>query len=328
MSSMEREIITEPDALDAVVPEWWSLWNRANAATVFQSPAWLLPWWSVFRPGELYVVAVRLRDGLAPLWLETGTLGARLLPMGVGISDYCDVLTDPEHGDEACEALSDAIAAIPRWEVCKLADLPPRACALGLPAPSGSRAELKEGNIAPVLPIPRTADSLSRIIPSTQNRNYRRACAAAERRGTVELEAADGSNAPEFLADVIRLHTTCWNSRGMPGVFADPRVARFHSMAIAGLEAEGLVRLLRLSIGGTVAAGYYGFFDHRRAYAYLQGYDPQFADESPGAVIVGKAIEAALHDGADEFHFLRGDERYKFGWGALRQTNTVRAFSR
>ncbi len=84
----------------------------------------------------------------------------------------------------------------------------------------------------------------------------------------------------------------------------------------AGLLAAGLLRFWTLTIHGTVAGAYYGFARASAAYAYLGGFDPEFAYESPGTLLVGAAIEAAWRDGAGQFHFLRGQEPYKYEWGA------------
>jgi hypothetical protein len=40
------------------------------------------------------------------------------------------------------------------------------------------------------------------------------------------------------------------------------------------------------------------------------------------------AIEQALREGAREFHFLRGQEAYKYGWGAVDRWNQRRSFRR
>ena len=42
----------------------------------------------------------------------------------------------------------------------------------------------------------------------------------------------------------------------------------------------------------------------------------------------GRAIEAARQDGAREFHFLRGQEVYKYEWGAVDRRNRRRSFLR
>src|SRR4051812_26016467 len=83
------EIIRDALTLSSLRADWWDLWQRAPHATPFQSPAWLMPWWDVFAPGALASIAVRNGGklvGLAPLYLESGALGLRLLPLGIGIS--------------------------------------------------------------------------------------------------------------------------------------------------------------------------------------------------------------------------------------------------
>ena len=96
--------------------------------------------------------------------------------------------------------------------------------------------------------------------------------------------------------------------------------------ALAGLCERGIARLFALTIGSELAGVYYGFLHRHRAYAYLGGFDPRFAYFSPGAILIGHAIEDALRNGACEFHFLRGREAYKYAWGAVDHQNLRRTF--
>ena len=70
------------------------------------------------------------------------------------------------------------------------------------------------------------------------------------------------------------------------------------------------------AVAGRTAGVYYGLLHRRRAYAYLGGFDPDFAHESPGVVLIGHAIAEAADEGAEQFDFLRGREDYKYRWGA------------
>ncbi|TIX69389.1 MAG: glycosyl transferase, partial [Mesorhizobium sp.] len=92
---LRSEIIDDPAALEALAPRWRELWAHSRTATPFQCPAWLVPWWRTFAPGELATIAVWRGDdlvGLAPLYLEHTTSGSKLLPVGISLSDYLDVL--------------------------------------------------------------------------------------------------------------------------------------------------------------------------------------------------------------------------------------------
>src|SRR5215212_5250107 len=140
MPSLSVDIIRDFDALAALERQWWSLWRRTPMATSFQSPGWLLPWWEVFAPGELSAVAVWKDDtlvGLAPLYLENGALGPRLLPLGIGISDYCDILLDAAFEQETGEAILAAVGRIPGWESWEMTDMLEGASALKLPVSAG-----------------------------------------------------------------------------------------------------------------------------------------------------------------------------------------------
>lgn len=328
--TVDFELIRDVGQLSALEPEWRRLWTKVPVATVFQSPAWILPWWKVFGPGEFCPVAI-FHDarlvGLAPLWLERSEQSVRLLPIGIGLSDYCDVLIDPDFPDSG-RILSDACRAVMKWNVCEFPELMAGACAGDLPAPEACNCETGNASVAPVLEIPADARELSDIIPRTQHRHIRHDHAVASRRGHLEISSAGTNDAQELLADLIRLHTARWESRAEHGVFGDPRVAQFHSSALPALMEAGLLRLYRLTIGGETAALYYGFFDHCRSYAYLGGFDPQYAGCSPGSLIIAHAISEAMREGAREFHFLRGDEAYKFAWGATRRCNRTRRFLR
>src|SRR5262249_29288712 len=94
LAEVEIEEITDEARFRALVPDWASLWARDLRATPFQHPAWLLPWWTHCGGGALAVYAAwrgfRL-VGLLPMFVHDG----RLFPVGIGISDYHDVLLEP-----------------------------------------------------------------------------------------------------------------------------------------------------------------------------------------------------------------------------------------
>src|SRR5688572_22586430 len=146
-------IISDAAGFAALEPEWWELWLRAPSATPFQSPAWLIPWWEAFSPGTLHCCALR-RHGrlvaLAPFYLENSA-GAppRLLPVGISLSDYLDVLIHPEDEAEAAAALTDAMTGGSAWESWELPELRPDAKALALPSPTGCEAALSAGETCP-----------------------------------------------------------------------------------------------------------------------------------------------------------------------------------
>jgi CelD/BcsL family acetyltransferase involved in cellulose biosynthesis len=330
-ATTEWRVISNAAELGAIETEWWSLWRRIPTATPFQSPAWLLPWRESFCPGTLQSIAVHRNDrliGLAPLYLETGPRGRRLLPLGISVSDYLDVLLDPECLEIAAEAMASAVMESGSWQSWELSDLGPCAQATALPCLQACEDSLDASETCPFMALPAKPEDLRRALPQRKRRSLRLDRNRAERRGTLTFCSLADCSAEGMLAELVRLHSLRWESRGEAGVLGDPRVRNFHAHALPRLAAAGLARLYALRIGQHIAAVYYGFLHDRYAYAYLTGMDPAFADESPGTLLLAHAMEEAIREGAREFHFLRGGEAYKYGWGAVDRWNRRRVFHR
>ncbi len=321
---LDTTLITRTGDLVRLLPEWWALWSRSERTTPFQSPAWLLPWWQVFHPGDLMTVAVRrdgLLVGLAPFYLEQGPYGRRLLPLGIGITDYLDVLIDGAPFEAVGDAMAAAYAAEgARWDLWSLEELRPGAVARNLPF-GRLRGEEQGQSACPVLTLP---PSEAEWHGSRGGRRWRRAWNRVLRHDRVVIVEGDGVTGSALLEAVIDLHGRRWTANGEAGVLANPDVRLFHRTVVPRLLASNLLRLFGLQVEGRMVAAYYGFTHRGEAYAYINGFDPAFGFESPGTALIGHAIQDAVAGGCTRFHFLRGQEPYKYDWGAEDQWNIVR----
>lgn len=96
----------------------------------------------------------------------------------------------------------------------------------------------------------------------------------------------------------------------------DERRAVFHETAQAALEA-GTLQLMFLEVDGQRAAALFNFAYNDRIWVYNSGLDPDaFGYLSSGVVLTAQAIEKAIEIGCREFDFLRGNETYKYQFGA------------
>jgi CelD/BcsL family acetyltransferase involved in cellulose biosynthesis len=313
-----------------LLPEWTALWRRTPGATPFQSPAWLAAWWRHFGTGAPRVLIARAREGLVgvlPLYglREPGI--CKLLPIGIGLSDYIDALVDPAR-PEAGAAMLAAIADVPDWDECHLPDLPESGVLYEARGPAGLGEQRRDGPPCPVLTAPDSEAALDTNVPRKTLRDIRQAAARAAAAGGVRIETADSETMQSMLDDLFRLHQARWRSRGEAGVLADPEVQRFPRDAAAALAAEGIVRLHLLSNGERVAAGYVGFSMGGGACAYIGGFDPDMPRLSPGALILRHAIGRAIAEGCRAFDFLRGGEAYKYAWGAVDRRSAARTWRR
>lgn len=319
---IQVEEVTTVDRFEALRPEWSALFERCPGATPFQSPEWLLPWWRSFGRGRLWVLALRREGGLAglaPFFIGALSEGGprHVWLIGTGISDTLDLLLDP--GFEpigAARVLDHLLLQQKEWDLCDFQEL--RAGSPLLTAASISRLsqEIVPQGASPCLPLPRTEAAFQRMLSPEHRRKLRRARRRLEAAGRFSFERADEGTLPEFLDALFRLHERRWGKRQGAGVLADPTLRTFHREAAAGFLKRDALRLYVLQLNGIPIASLYAFQKGGGLSCYLTGFDPEKMPYSPGALLLEYVIEAAIRDGLQEADFLRGQEPYKYLWGA------------
>lgn len=327
---IDKVVVRDVSELLAIESAWWLLWERCSRRTPFQSPGWLLAWYRAFRPGEPLAFAfwsgARL-VGIAPFYAERGEDGLHFRLFGTAVSDFLDVLVEPGWEDRVVDALEMALVEETGWSAIAFDELPSDAIALRLKGLWACAVSEQITATCPVLTLDSKA-SVESNFPLQMRRRLRRAHHRAARRGKVQFILADERAAQSTFDRLVDLHAARWRARGQPGVLAGEQIQQFHADVIKALYPRAVARLYELRIAGQTAAIYYGFYDAGRAYAYISGFDPSLASESPGSLLLAHVIADSISSGAYEFHFLRGSETYKYAWGAHDRENRSRRFVR
>jgi hypothetical protein len=156
--------------------------------------------------------------------------------------------------------------------------------------------------------------SLGRTARHEIRRKLRRAEAAGE--VSFSFLPLDAESVERF----IDLHQARWGSEGLfPDTEGGAR-SRLFLHRLAELEAaEGIaaqVQLGEVRVGDRVVFATVGFDDGVTCFFYNAGMDPGARDLSPGVAGTATYLRDRLAAGRRRFDFLRGDEPYKYEWGA------------
>ena len=73
--------------------------------------------------------------------------------------------------------------------------------------------------------------------------------------------------------------------------------------------------LYAMRIQEKIVSVVYGFHHRDRTYSYLTGFDPDYRRQSVGTILLGHAIQQSIEQHRS-FDFLKGEEPYKYRWGA------------
>ena len=300
-------------ALERLRPEWEALWAQVPDATPFQHPAWLLPWWRHVGRGALAGVAVRSAASelvaLVPWYVHAD---GELFPLGIATTDDLSPLVRPGWHAQVVACIAAQLAA--RSDFARIFCPQQRAGSpwLELPCPRGWLQEVAACDPHPVLDL---REPLA--VPKAMRDNVRHGRSRAARAGEIACETAGAQQVPEFLAALEGLHARRWATRGESGVLQDEAVRAMHREAAPQLQAAGLLRLHALRLDGAIIAVLHCLAHAGRVHYYIGGFDPAHAAISPGTLLIAHAIDAARAEGAIHFDFLRGQEAYKYRWGAV-----------
>ncbi|HQF70856.1 MAG TPA: GNAT family N-acetyltransferase [Promineifilum sp.] len=322
---MATKLFVGDGVFEALAGEWDALATRGMTDTPFQTWAYQRAWWTHLRPPDSTLLTVAARDEddqLAAIGCFFHRDGALHFNGCIEETDYLDLIAPAERAEWAWSAVLDCLErAEPAWTALALCNVPAasptRAVLPALAQQHGYAVHEEQIEVCPTIPLPETFEAYLESLDSKQRRELSRKlrrAEGAELTTTAVGPAEDVHAAVERFLELLQMST--FEKRDW---LNDGRRAVFHEVARAA-QTAGTLQLLFCGIEDRTAAALFNFDYRNRIWVYNSGLDPSaFAALSPGVVLTAAAIERAVALGRAEFDFLRGDEEYKYRFGAVDQ---------
>jgi CelD/BcsL family acetyltransferase involved in cellulose biosynthesis len=250
-------------------------------------------------------------------------------------ADYATVLADPADLPAVADAVVDALAGPPDlshgsqdWDVVDLRRL--RATDPALPAlenafraagkSHGWHVVREREDVCPVVTFPAGGwDDYLATLGKKARHEVRRKVRRAEAHGPIELTR--GVPSEESIKRFIALHRARFGEEGLFPDNEGGRRAEHFVHRLAELErAEGETSQfegIEVFSGDWLLFVALSFDDGVATYLYNAGIDPTAAELSPGVTGNAAYLRDRLEVGRLRFDFLRGNESYKYEWGAV-----------
>jgi CelD/BcsL family acetyltransferase involved in cellulose biosynthesis len=250
-------------------------------------------------------------------------------------ADYATVLAPADAMPAVADAVVAALGGVPDpahgdqpWDVVDLRRLranDPFVPALSAAIEDGAasrgwqlRREVED--VCPVATLPEGGwDDYLATLDKKARHEIRRKIRRAETVGPVRFELA-----PLTAASVeafVELHQARWGADGLfPPTEGGERSRRFLHRLTELEAAEGDLAQLQLGqvrVGDRLIFATVGFDDGSTCYFYNAGMDPDAREMSPGVTGTGAYLRDRQAAGRRRFDFLRGNEAYKYEWGAV-----------
>jgi CelD/BcsL family acetyltransferase involved in cellulose biosynthesis len=319
---MDVELVAAGD-LDTAWDDWERLFQLDELATPFNSPGWGRAWLEHWSPSaEPWLMRVHDGDriaGIAPLALRHD-LPARVLAMiGKDPGDYWDVIAATADRERVASSVGAELARLaPRWDAGILNCFPPGSGTLEQFASNGLRIFRRAPVVSPRIELPETFEAYLSALPKSHRQNLRRHLRRLDSGEVVLREIDDRAELPEVMQRWRELRSLQWQGSGRR-ISASHEKDHFHRFmldAVTRLLNSGLAVLWEFTWNERVVGVYLNFQDERSFYWYLGGFDPDCAQLGLGKIAVGAAIRASTEAGRSVFDFTRGEDAYKYWYGA------------
>ncbi|MCB9079925.1 MAG: GNAT family N-acetyltransferase [Anaerolineaceae bacterium] len=324
---MQTTIYTDASGFETLAHEWDDLLERAVNAPFFMRYGYQSAWWRCLGNDDLFLIAIRTDEGqlvgLAPLYGETTPAGQRQLTFVgcVDVSDYLDLLVDADHVEAVHHTLITCLAdeGVP-WDKLYLCSLPHNSITPTQLAETARRqgwqVDVRQQDICPVITLPADWETYLAGVDKKQRHEIRRKMRKIEREAETRWYVVDSlTDLDQAMTDFITLHQK--STQDKEDFWSEPMIQFFKTVAKI-LAQAGWLKLYFIEVNGILAATMLCFDYNNEFLLYNSGYDPeQFAQLSPGNVLTSYTLRHAIELGRSRYDFLRGDEEYKFRFGAV-----------
>ena len=323
---MHITIYTDITGFDQLAEEWDDLLMRAVSAPFFMRYCYQRTWWQYLGNGNLALIAIRAETGqlvgLAPLYGSINQAGqSELSFVGcVDISDYLDLLVDRDYVEAVYQALLDCLEHNDAltWDRLYLCSLPHTSLTQTQLAEAtrarGWRTRVSQQDVCPVITLADNWDDYLAGLNKKQRHEIRRKIRKIESEAKTHWYVIDSeAGLAEAMHTFIELHQR--STQDKEDFWSDNLVMFFRAVAVE-LARAGWLKLFLMELNDLPAAAMLCFDYNNEFLLYNSGYDPQFQNLSPGNVLTAYTIQEAIRLGRSRYDFLRGDEIYKFRFGA------------
>lgn len=308
---------------------WDELLNQSINHVPFLRYGFLETWWQTRGGGEwpqtaqLSIVTAENEGeltGIAPLFLDQNGQTSTLYLLGSKeICDYLDVIVRPSDNHQFIDELLGYLASdeFPGWDQIifhNLIENTPTLESLARVCQSHGWAFQTEcTKHSPLVTLPGDWEIYLSSLDKKQRHEIRRKMRRAQESGVVSWYIVNDKN---ILDSEIGHFLDLMALDEKKGLFLTPPMREQMRRSIHWAFNEHLLQLSFLETNGQKVAGYFCFDYLNRIWVYNSGFDPRFFEYSPGWVLLSYLLQWANEQRREAFDFMRGNEDYKYRFGA------------
>ncbi len=325
-------IVQNIEAFANLSTTWNELLLKSASHVPFLRHEYLFNWWKTlgggeWQHGELSIILAQNEQqqgfGIAPLFLTRNHQNEKVLMFlgSIEISDFLDFIVPSDKMEMFYPALLEYLlqATSLEWQeldLYNILDSSPTIHALTAAAKRlGLKVQQETLQHSPYIPLPNNWETYLASLEKKQRHEIRRKLRRLEESGASYrwYIVDDESQLPAEAESLFELMAFDPEKKA----FLTPNMRHQMQLTIQAAFQNRWLQLAFLEIDGQKAAAYLNFDYDNQIWVYNSGIDNRFNAYSPGWVLLSYLIQWAIEHQRQTFDFMRGNEDYKYRFGAI-----------
>jgi CelD/BcsL family acetyltransferase involved in cellulose biosynthesis len=327
--------LLEVDNFESLKADWNKLLSKSLDNNPFLTYEWLTTWWKFFGQEKKLKIFVAKNQGqivlIAPqMRTDYDRLGVNILKKSEFVaspnSDYHTfILTNFDESQKIMKKLIKDIYEVQNSDVIIFGEVPETSYTAKLLQNiqiEGYTIDHSVCSPCPYIELPSDPKTFLQTLGSNMRHNLKKCEADATEKFHVNfINYKEMGSIENAMKAFFALHQRRQTSEGREGYFSSRNNEQFHVEIAKKFAEKDYLALFFLTFNDVPVSSVYCYEYNNKLYAYLCGFDPEYAEYRPGYLVFKKAIEYGINKGLKEFDFMRGSEEYKTRWKATVRNN-------
>ncbi|GGP14025.1 GNAT family N-acetyltransferase [Oceanobacillus neutriphilus] len=339
---MEVILHKDEDAVERLFSECSIFNEKTHEFTIFQEGSWMKNWWEYQKNCKtIHPYMIEVKEGMntiaiVPLYSYKATWSFTVIrPIGLGAADYLVPVISKKYDMEEIFNLiiKKLIEDRRKWDCIVWSDLPGDSIYNKIFSDS-----LLDG--FKMIEKVKTVDCPYIILDQNMeqekfglNNKYVKKILFKQRKlirqkgEYLYQRVRRETDIEPVMNKLFELHQRRWNGTETPSKYNNRKEREYALLTAKNLFQNELLHLSYLEINKQIIAVHFGMTDGNRFYFYIPSFDTEFGKYSAGQLLIYHLILDAGKEGCQHFDFLKGEEAYKYKWGAVNRQNVEYTFT-
>jgi len=333
--------ITKQEKFNLIKNKWKTIFEKDINSSIFLSWEWVSNWWKIFSNSkslEILTVYNQSKNELIailPLYKSRSKILCLNLMWewrfigsdSIACSDHLGILTQTNLEQEEFNLIFDELLKnIGDFAVLKLTDLQPTdpiiKNIISWAKNHSIKVKIEPDTTCPCVELSNTWDDYLMRLSSNFRSQIRSSYRKILNNDDMTIRSVtDNQEIIKYINELAKLNISRMDQKNQKSSFLQQTMQQFLVNLATDMVQTGQAWLDIILHENRLVAASLHLVHRNTVYYYQGGFDPEYSKWRPSTVLFAHVMQRAIENEYIYFDFLRGNEKYKYRWGASQKEN-------